>query len=241
MNVNDEKENIKKQPMKKNTHHHLRLHNLTITFIYALGAFVAQKILSRPESQSTFVVLLSSGAILATFGSAIGAIGLIWQTDLHERIRLNVDILYRDILKQESSWRRWPFLPRSDKRRHINGELHELTLSNPAVPLDVGTHVISIHLPTVMEDYFDLPLFANFWPLFRFRRSAHTVFGRKKNDEKTVETGLTPSDEYMAYECMLDIWSAILKFRISRYIIHLGSGFTIFGTILAGFYATALA
>ena len=58
-----------------------------------------------------------------------------------------------------------------------------------------------------------------------------------KKEEKNEETGLSPSDEYMAYECMLDIWSAILKFRISRYIIHIGSGFTIFGALLAGFYA----
>ncbi|EHA15566.1 hypothetical protein [Halomonas sp. HAL1] len=112
-----------------------------------------------------------------------------------------------------------------------------MTLSNPEVTLDVGTHVIRIHLPTVMEDYFDLPLLANFWPLLRFRSSAHTVLGRKKNDEKSEETGLSPSDEYMAYECLFDIWSAIFKFRISRYIIHLGSGFTIFGALLAGFYA----
>ncbi|WP_022961107.1 hypothetical protein [Halopseudomonas pelagia] len=235
--MSDEKEDNQKRPEKESTHHHLRLHYLVITLVYVVGGAIAYEILSRPESQATLVTLLSSGAILATFGSAIGAIGLIWQTDLHERVRLNVDILYRDILEQESPWRRWPFLPRSAKRRLLNGDLHQLTLSNPEVPLDVGTHVIRIHLPTVMEDYFDLPLFANFWPLFRFRSSAHTVFGRKKKEEKNEETGLSPSGEYMAYECMFDIWSAILKFRISRYIIHIGSGFTIFGALLAGFYA----
>lgn len=235
--MSDEKENNDERFRKKSTHYHLRVHYIVITLLYVAGAFIAYKILSRPESQSTLVTLLSSGAILATFGSAIGAIGLIWQTDLHERVRLNVDILYRDILKQESPWRRWPFLPRSAKRRLLNGDQHVWTLNNPEMPLDVGTHIIRIHLPTVMEDYFDLPLFANFWPLFRFRSSALTVFGRKKKDEKNDETGLSPSDEHMAYECMFDIWSAILKFRVSRYIIHLGSGFTIFGTLLAGFYA----
>lgn len=235
--MSEEKESNENRPSKKVTHHHLRVHYLVITLIYAAGAFIAYEILSRPESQSTLVTLLSSGAILATFGSAVGAIGLIWQTDLHERVRLNVDILYQDILKQESPWRRWPFLPRTAKRRLLNGDQHKVTLSNPEVPLDAGTHVIRIHLPTVMEDYFDLPLFANFWPLFRFRSSAHTVFGRKKKDEKNYETGLSPLDEYMAYECMFDIWSAIFKFRIFRYIIHIGSGFTIFGALLAGIYA----
>jgi hypothetical protein len=119
---------------------------------------------------------------------------MIWQTDLHERIRLNVDILYHDILKQDTPWRRWPFLPGSAKRKLLNGDWHELTLSNPEVPIDVGTYVLKIHLPTVMEDYFDLPLVKNFMPLLRFRSSAHTVFGRKKKDEKNSETGLAPLD-----------------------------------------------
>jgi hypothetical protein len=218
----------------------LRQHYFTVILLYTFGFCCAFYILSLPESQSNLVTILSSGAILATFGSAIGAIGLIWQTDLHERVRLNVDILYKDILKEDSPWRRWPFLPRSAKRRLLNGDFHQLTLSNPKVPLDVGTHIIQIHLPTVMEDYFDLPLLANYWPLLRFRSSAQTVLGRKEKDKKSSETGLVPSDEYMAYECMFDIWSAILKFRASRYTIHFGSGLTIFGAGLAGLYAIKL-
>lgn len=232
-------ERAEKNPTKekRRSFHHLRVHYGLVVLLYTVGFFVAVRVLSLPESQGSLVTLLSSGAILATFGSAIGAIGLIWQTDLHERVRLNVDILYRDILNQETPWRRWPFLPRSAKRKLLNGDQHQLTLSNPEVPLDVGTHVLNIHLPTVMEDYFDLPLFKNFWPLLRFRSSAHTVFGRKKKGEKSPETGLSPSDEYMAYECMLDIWSAIFKFRLSRYVIHFGSGITIFGACVAGLYA----
>lgn len=232
-------ERAEKNPTKekRSSFQHVRVHYGLVALLYTLGFFVAIRLLSLPESQGSLVTLLSSGAILATFGSAIGAIGLIWQTDLHERVRLNVDILYRDILEQETPWRRWPFLPRSAKRKLLNGDQHQLTLSNPEVPLDVGTHVLKIHLPTVMEDYFDLPLFKNFWPLLRFRSSAHTVFGRKGTDEQNPDTGLSPSDEYMAYECMLDIWSAIFKFRLSRYVIHFGSGITIFGACVAGLFA----
>lgn len=221
---------------KESTYYHLRVHYILVVLLYAVGFVVAVYVLSAPESQINLVALLSSGAILATFGSAIGAIGLIWQTDLHERVQLNLSILYQDILKQETPWRRWPFLPRSAKRRLLNGDEHRLTLRNPEVSLDVGTHVLRIHLPTVMEDYFDLPLVKNFWPLLRFRSFSHTVFGRKEKDVKNAETGLTPSDEYMAYECMLDIWSAIFKFRLSRYAIHFGSGITIFGGFMTGLH-----
>lgn len=221
---------------KESTYYHLRVHYVLVALLYTVGFLVAVYVLSAPESQVNLVALLSSGAILATFGSAISAIGLIWQTDLHERVQLNLEILYQDILKQDTPWRRWPFLPRSSKRKLLNGDEHRLTLRNPEVPLDVGTHILRIHLPTVMEDYFDLPLIKNIWPLLRFRSSSHTVFGRKEKDRENPETGLTPSDEYMAYECMLDIWSAILKFRLSRYAIHFGSGITIFGGCMTGLY-----
>jgi len=208
---------------------HLRIHYVSVFLLYLASAYISFKALSLPEAQSTLVTFLSTGAILATFGSAIGAIGLIWQNDLLERVRLNVDILFKDIVKQDTPWRRWPFLPRAGKRKLLDGSSQHTTLSNPEIPLDVGSHVIKVNLPTVLEDFFDLPLLKNIWPLFRFRSSAHTVFGRKPKGQKNPDTGLEPSDEYMAYECMYDTWKAILKFRISRYFVHFGSGLTISG------------
>ncbi len=219
---------------------HLRLHLEIVTLLYALAVLASFKILSLPESQKDLVTLLSTGAILATFGSAIGSIGLIWQNDLLERVRLNVDILLHDILKQESPWRRWPFLPRTAKRKLLNGDSLHFTLSNPPISLDVGNHVVKIDLPTVLEDFFDLPLTRNYWPLLRFRSSAHTVYGRKPKDVKNPDTGLLPSDEYMVYECMFDIWKTILKFRVSRYIVHLGSGLTISGAGVVAIYVVML-
>ena len=50
---------------------HLRLHYLVVTFLYAFAFLTAYKILSLQEAQKDLVTLLSSGAILATFGSAI--------------------------------------------------------------------------------------------------------------------------------------------------------------------------
>lgn len=218
---------------------HLRLHYWIVSLLYVISILIAYKILSLPEAKKDLVTFLSSGAILATFGSAVGAIGQIWQNDLLERVRLNVDILYKDIIKQNNPWRRWPFLPRSGKRKLLDGNSHHLTLSNPEVPLDVGTHVLKVDLPTVLEDFFDLPLFKNYWPLFRFRNSAHTILSRRPKGEKNPATGLESSDEYMAYECMFDIWEAILRFRIARYVVHFGSGLTISGAVISSFYVAA--
>lgn len=127
-------------------------------------------------------------------------------------------------------------MPRSGKRKLLDGSSHHSTLSNPEIPLDVGTHIIKIELPTVFEDFFDLALFNNYWPLLRFRNSAHTVYGRKPKEQKSKDTGLTPSDEYMAYECMFDTWGAIFKYRAARYFVHFGSGLTISGTVTVAIY-----
>jgi len=231
-----EQEHKRSASLRKSDSSHLRLHFETVALLYALSFLVSFKILALPESQKDLVTLLSTGAILATFGSAIGAVGLIWQNDLLERVRLNVDILFRDILKQETPWRRWPFLARTGRRKLLDGNSLQLTLSNPEVPLDVGTHVVKIDLPTVLEDFFDLPLTRNLLPLFRFRRSAHTVFGRKEKGIINPDTGLSSSDEYMAYECMFDIWKSIFKFRVSRYVVHFGSGLTILGAVVVAFH-----
>lgn len=221
---------------RQNDGSRLRLHFETVALLYALSLWMSYKILALPESQKDLVTLLSTGAILATFGSAISAVGLIWQNDLLEKVRINVEILFREILKQKTPWRRWPFLARTGRLKLLDGNSIHLTLSNPKVPLDVGTHVVKIDLPTALDDFFDLPLTRNFWPLFRYRRCAHTVFGRKEKGVINPATGLSSFDEYMAYECMFDTWKSILKFRVSRYVAHFGSGLTILGTTVVALY-----
>ena len=201
-------------------------------FLYVLGFELALIIVTLPEANESLVTLLSSGAILATFGSAIGSISQIWQSDLLERVKLNVDIFYKDIIKQDDPWRRWPFIVRSRTKKLLNGDLQRQTLSNPQVPLNVGTHTFEVDLPTVLEDFFDLPLIKNWWRLFWFKTSAYTVYSTKHCEEGDDEQKDKIHQQFMMYQCMLDIWWSVLKFRIARYIIHFGSGLTISGALV---------
>ena len=205
-------------------------HRLLVGALYVLAIVIAWSALRLPEAQKDLVALLSTGAIFATFGSAISTIGGIWERDLLERVRLNIDIFYKDILKQESPWRRWPFLPRFGKRKLLDGSTHVGTLANPAVPLNVGTHVITVTLPTVLEDFFDLPLRKNILELARFRAAAATYYGNQSQGSLDEKTGMKPGEAYMAYECLHDIWRSILHFRLARYVTHLGIGLTLAGT-----------
>lgn len=213
----------------------LQYHVGLLLFIYASCAVLSAAVLSAHDARLNVVTLLSTGAILATFGAAIGSLGAVWERDLLERVQLNIDILYQDIIEQSEQWRRWPFLPRFRLRKMLDATKHQITLQNPTLPLDVGTHIIRPHVPTVLEDFFDLPLWANVYPLIRYRRAAQTLMGRRKKDLVSDQTGLTASAEHMAYECLHDTWLSILKFRVARYVIHFGAALTIFGSLFTGF------
>lgn len=224
----------------KGSDKHLTLHYLLVLALYAAAIFIAVKLLTLPAAHTDFITSLSSAAILATFGSAVATIGSLWAGDRTARITLNVDILFKDIFKQEA-WRRWPFLLRSGSRKLLNGNTHHLTLSNPVIPLNVGSHNIKITLPTVQEDFFDLPLFSNLVPLVWYRNAAHTTISNAPKDSIFTENKMKPWDQYMAYECLADIWISVFVFRASRYVVHFGAALTISSAVLGGFAAWASA
>lgn len=219
---------------------HLILHYIIVFVLYATAVLIAVKLLALPAAHKDFITSLSSAAILATLGSAIATVGSLWSGDRTTRITLDVDILFKDIFKQEA-WRRWPFLLRSGSRKLLDGGVHEFSLSNPVIPLNVGSHNIKITLPTVQEDFFDLPLFLNLYPLVRYRNAAHTTISNAPKDSIFPENKLKPWDQYMAYECLTDIWISVFVFRASRYVVHFGAALTISSAILGGLAASASA
>lgn len=222
----------------------LALHRAIVCGLYLLSTASSIVVMRLPETQTSLVTLLSSGAILATFGSAIATLGGVWERDLVGRICMNVDIFYKDIFKQEP-WRRWPFVPRSDEQHLLNGNILLKTLKNPEIPFDVGTHTIKVSLPTVLEDFFDLPLRKNFLALARFRSAAVTTLDRKKSAQtklgENLPKGLSAFDEYIAYECLHDTWRSILVFRVARYATHLGASLTVSSVVATAIYSASRA
>lgn len=218
----------------------LAVHKLTVALLYVLALATAFLIvgLAYHDPNSSLVLIISTGAILATFGSALSAIGSVWERDLLERVITNIDILYVDILKQEK-WRRWPFLLRSSSRKQLDGNHLAQNLSNPTLLLNVGTHHIEVDVPTVLEDFFDLPVLKNTIKLLRFRIAASTTLLKGKDVHVETATGLSASDEYMAYECIHSTWMSVFQFRVCRYIIQFGSALTIWGAIVTAGYVVA--
>ena len=214
------------------SNHHLLLHKATTFFVYLIAITISSLILLLPNATRDAVATLSTGAILATFGSALGALGQLWCNDFLNRILLNVDILYKDIFESQP-WRRWPFLPRGATRSLLSGDKQALQLRNPEIPLNVGTHHINVTFPTVLDDLFDLPMLRNFWKLFRFRYAARTYFTKLTDKNTVVAPSLvSPRNETMAYECLLDTWSAVVFYRLARYLLHFGAALTLSSALL---------
>lgn|GEM_PF-918058 len=217
------------------TFNSLHVHRLGLFILYSTATFTAILVLQLPGAQNDLIALLSAGAIFATFGSAISTIGSVWERELLERVRLNMDILYKDLLKDDDPWRRWPFLRRSGKMRLLDDSIFSGTLKNAEVPLNVGTHIIRSAIPTVFEDFFDLPLLRNFRQLAKFRAAAGTYYSNTREVDDSDEAKEASFNQFMTYECLYDTWRCVLSFRVARYATHFGVGLTVSGTIVTAF------
>lgn len=232
----------------------LMRHRALVATLYVIALACSIRVLTLDGAAKDSVSLLSSGAILATFGSALATLGSVWERDLLERVRLNVDILFRDLLGESNPWRRWPFLARYGERQNLDGTRLRGILANPVIALDVGTHSVKIEVPTILEDFFDLSVRANLIALSRFRTASATVWFSKSRTEKELVSAdssgnqpaalLNPSsepngsslgNEFMQFECLYDTWRSILSFRIARYLTHFGAAVTLSGTLTTSF------
>jgi len=210
----------------------LFFHRVITFLMYLLSFAISLTILMRPDAKSSLIIILSTGAIFATFGSAISSLFCSFQNELMNRIMTNINVLQTDILKQSKPWRRWPFIPRIFAGRLLNDDTMFQDLSNPELSIDVGTHEIKITIPTVQEDFYDLQLISNYYQLKKYKKAKSTLFSTKYGEKQTDTTKLSNEDEYMAYNCLLDIWTTIFKYRVSKYVMHLGCGLTIFGVTI---------
>ncbi|SCZ82121.1 hypothetical protein [Acidaminobacter hydrogenoformans] len=102
--------------------------------------------------------IISLGAIMSTFGSSLLAAAQAIGADKYDRVLRNIDIYYNDIVMKKP-WRRWQFLNRTSKFKNFNSTIITTTLQNPSEKFDVGSHEIEVYIPTVLEDFYDLPTY----------------------------------------------------------------------------------
>jgi hypothetical protein len=208
----------------------IKFHRVTTALIYVVAFVIAWRVYQFPESTKSILAILATGSIFGTMGSAIMTMFGLWEKDLQERITLDLDILHRDILKNENPWRRWTFLKRHGKWTTYSGDTLLTELTNPPIQFNVGSHEEAIELPSVPADYYDLSVTKNLLKMIRFRRAFIT---KTANDHPpgTIE-------KLSKYTCIHDIWTSIFYFRVTRYAMHFGAGIIFAGVLMVLWHIT---
>lgn len=178
---------------------------------------------------------ISLASIFATFGSALLGTTVIFEQKSEQRVKENVEIWYLKIIKEEEKWTRWAFLKRKKTKKLFDNKKNTLTLKNPEISFDVGSHEIKVNLPTVAEDFFDLPVFKDFIKIVRFDKSIYTKANR--GDLDFDKLGFKDLGAYiLSYECVKDILKQACIYRIASYFKHFSIGLIVFGILSIVFY-----
>ena len=172
---------------------------------------------------------IALGSIFATFGSAIVSVFSITISSMYEHFCSNINILFKDLCP-ESEWHRWPFIKRESYRILYNNEGTYQVLENIKVIFNVGSHNISIIIPTIREDFYDLPNWKSFKDMIK----------QSKNYESYVIKNVDDSaNSLMIWECILDNFKSIALYKLSKLMIIIGGSF-IFSSIVFAFFYTLL-
>lgn len=172
---------------------------------------------------------IALGSIFATFGSAIISVFSITLSNIYERFCCNINILFKELCP-ESEWHRWPFIKRESHSTLYNKEVTYQILENIKITFNVGSHNMSIFLPTVREDFYDLPN----W------RSLKNMFIEAKNYESYVINKIVdPALPLMMWDCILDNFKSIALYKLAKLMIVIGGSF-IFSSIIFAFFYTLL-
>lgn len=181
----------------------------------------------------TLYNLISLGGIFATFGSAFLGTSIIFEQRSENRVKENLKIFYLDILKDDKVWIRWSFLKRKRTIDLLNKKKFTTILTNPPIPFDVGSHEITVSLPTVTKDFFDLPIFRHYYQMLKYSKAFHTTVNRKSSkDERYSETFNDIGQAVMAFECTKDILKHSCIYRVVHFFRHFSIGLIIFAILM---------
>ncbi len=215
---------------KKKKINHLHIYHIIylICFILCIIStfFIFRLCLSNTTNLSDTIAL---GSIFATFGSAIVSVFSIILSSVYEHFCCNINILFKELCP-ENEWHRWPFIKRESYSTLYNKEFTYQILENSKITFNVGSHNISVFLPTIREDFYDLPNL----------QSLKIMLCESKNYESYVINNINDSaTSLMIWDCVSDNFKSIALYKLSRLMIVIGGSF-IFASFIFAFFYTLL-
>lgn len=208
-----------------------RLIPLYYIFYFSLSIFAVLStgiIFSICIDEKSLSETIALGSIFATFGSSVVSVFSIVMNNQSDRFMSNIEILYSDIIP-EKKWVRWSFIKRKKYRRLYNGEYTCQALTNSKVEFDVGSHKISMFIPTVREDFFDLPVWRP-WLSMKIRHRDYETAVLGDNVKENVAIAI------MLWNCIYDNFKCIIMYRIARALVVLGEAYILSSIVFAFTY-----
>lgn len=199
-------------------------------FTFFIAGFFTYKIFNISISdEKKLSDTIALGSIFATFGSSIVAIFSLKMGFECDRFNNNIRILYKD-LEPENEWYRWPFVKREMYQVLYNGTNTYQVVDNSTITFNIGSHESSFKIPTVKEDFYDLP---NWKALFKMKKES-------KDYQSFIINHITDTyKEAIAlsiWDCLLDSYNVIAKYKLSRYFTTVGEIFVLWSIVFAFIY-----
>lgn len=169
---------------------------------------------------------ISLGSIFATFGSAIISFLSLTSTHQLSGFQEKISVLNERFAKTEfSNWKRWDFLPRFSREHLINGKYQYFVLKNPELRFYMGNQTIEIPIPSVKQDFKDLPVLRSWFKMHRKRKFYLSY----------IQTQSHMAD-FFIWDCLMTLYQNIIIYKLSQLGIWIGTSYIINSFIYAFFY-----
>lgn len=197
-----------------------------ITYIVYLHCVLP---VDTPDGSMTYLLSdsITTGALFATFGSAITGVFSLSATSGLNLFYENLTIFEQDLsslASNETGWKRWSFLPRLDTMS-INGKTQYLGINNASVCFTTAYGHVLFLLPTTQADFWELPVLRSFFRM-KYHRNSYLNY---LASEGSIE-------EYPAWDCLCAIYKNILAYRFSSCCIWIGACFVLESILFSFFY-----
>lgn len=210
----------------RNVHNHNLGYPIACIGVAVLSYVVFRLCIAEQDGLAQTIAL---GSIFATFGSSLVTVFSLKMDNYYDRFISNCQVLFQE-LEPQNAWHRWAFIKRTSHQNLFENQYSFQVLTNARVDFDVGSHKISVYIPTIKEDFYDLQNEKALCEMKRWARDYESnVF--KSSDESIVANSL------MVWDCIYDNLKCIRNYKMARIVVILGEACIIASLLLAFFYS----
>lgn len=206
------------------------LYSATLIFSYLITGYVFSTCIIPNNLSDKAVISLSDcislGSIFATFGSAVIAVfSLVSSSQISSFEQKLVALRGQFSTYEATKWIRWEFLSRQSRERCQKGHYVYYKLDNAALCVKMNSEKLSLPIPTVHKDFWDLPILSSWWKMYR-RKSSYRAYLQKENCIA----------DFLIWDCLFSMYKNIILYRMSEFLIWTGAVFVINSIIYAFTY-----